>query len=363
MLNRWLLAVPLALAGFVVVPLGRAWLWAGGRGEPWSLSELVLRSLPLYAIVAGLLFVVRRSPRYWARLTFLVSVLWAVVGLAAGLPLVWSVASVVLAWWLVHLAARVLTRQLDEELAASGLTVHVKSRTSRLRVEIGRDRVRLVGMAGPAEPPAALRLAIPFTRLAFVEAGTLASQRTGATWKLPNHANVKLANGPAIRIAGPGQEWLVPVDEPGELAAFIRERASRARMASPGTDPGLPDPSVDERRRARVLLERQNDRVSKNIRAYAGGSHHSYLVAAFLVSPAAVAAALHSGIAPSGRVLGFLLFGALAAGAGWYWWRLERAVRLFEEWPRSSDEPSQTIPDEAATPVSGWSSAYPSGMA
>jgi hypothetical protein len=363
--RRWLGAFPLLLAGFVAVPLGRAALWARADGEPWSWSELALRSLPSYVVIAVLLFVLWRSPRYWARLTFLVSVVWAVVGLFApgsATGLVLSVASVVLAWWLVHFAARVLTRPLDEELAASGLKVHVKSRTSRLRIEVERERVRLVSLGDSGVPPLANRLAIPFARLAFVQAGTLTSQSQGASWKLPNHRDLHLTDGPAIRIAGPGQEWLVPVDEAGQLAEFIRTRAARARIAGPG-EGAERLPPVEERRRARVLLERESDRGSKLIRRYAAGSHHSYLVAAFLTSPAAVAAALAPDIEPVGRVLGTLLFGAISGFAGWHWWRLERAVRLFEEWPRSRDEPSQTIADESATPVSGWSSAYPSGMA
>jgi hypothetical protein len=354
MLNRWLLAVPLVLAGFVVVPLVR----------PGVTPEVAFRIWPLYAIVAVLLFVLWRSPRYWARLTFLVSLPWAVAGLfwpRHELALVWGIASVVLAWWLVHLAARVLTRPLNEELAASGLKVYVKSRTSRLRLEISRDRVRLVGASGMASPHAALRLAIPYGRLAFVQPGTLNTQSPGAAWQLPNKTSVKLSDGPAIRIAGPGQEWLVPVDEPREVAAFIRMRVSQARLAGPGSSAaGMPVPSLEVRQRARVLLGREGDRASKLIRAYAGGGHQTYLVAAFLVAPAAIASLLAPDLEPAGRVVGFLLFGAIAVFSGWHWWRLEQAVRLFEEWPRTKDEPSQTVPSESAAPVTGWSSAYPS---
>lgn len=223
-----------------------------GRGEAMpfrdagmvsSVVTVVERGWFLVALTLVLLVVNRGRPSAWPALMLGLTIPLAIGnvlgppigaervpglrGCLVGNPVLPSVITVALGYGLARLGSRWLTTPLTEFVARSQRELIVRLRGGgRLRLE--RDRLVLVPSGAPATPDRPARLAIPWHAVTLLQSGVVERTDRRAGWQLPNGVRLELPDGPALRIIGPDQQWIIPADDAGQLTTAIRIRASRA---------------------------------------------------------------------------------------------------------------------------------------
>ncbi|MEY8038570.1 hypothetical protein AB8O55_04115 [Saccharopolyspora cebuensis] len=204
--HRRAVAHLLALLGVVALP-GLA-LWAGGvTGARLGLG------MGWIAVAALIWTADLRAPRRWPGWALLAAVAAAI---AAAHPV--ALPGLVLGPVVTGLAARRLTRPLGPDLAERDHEVPVPLRSAGTLL-IGRDRAVLTRRRGH------LRQALPLAELRLAQPGRLAEPER---WPLPGGAVLDLPAGPAVRLVAAGQQWVLPVDEPGLVADVVRRRHTAA---------------------------------------------------------------------------------------------------------------------------------------
>ena len=361
MFLRYLLAAPLLLAAVVGVPSSHKvfssyLFWrdrhdgrfdlAGGFRD--SLTETVVLWPTALALV--LLVVFWWMTTAWPKIALVPSVPAAFGGLVLGLIDGWQhavsgVAAPLAAFGLAWLAARVVTRPVTGDLRRSAVEVAVGLRGGgRLRVQ--SRRLLLDQLPPPVHPASpAGRVAIRFDRISSVEAGVV---HTPAQWRLANTSELTITPGPVLRIIGGGQEWLLPLDDSGDVGLLVSER-STAR-ARPALRPPLEDGSWFH---AKLLwdLAGQEPPV-RNDRKVNHGNRWAALLISALTTPMALYSVYR--ILTDGwyYLVGVLFFGIIAWIATHVWFRQGFVHRLTEENPVS---PLADDPDPRRIPVTGWS--------
>lgn len=392
MLMRWLAAGPLLVGGLLGVPVGLVALsaWVGERAweafaETYDLRALDLAGLiapslrglglgllPYVGLAIVLLVILRESPQHWRRVTFLFTVPTALIcaitmpffSILAGRYLsgtpallaesapAWCGVAVVLGWLLARFAGRMLTRPLASDVARTRFDVLVTARTpgrTKVRLVIGDDRVRLIGLPATRRPRS---LSIAFGRLDYVQPGHLTGTGQGATWQLPNGSALPLSDGQVVRIVGSDQQWLVPVDEDaGALAEFLAER----RSARPLPEPAPPPVDAEWQSAQHTMHVEQQGQKRRAFRA-GSRSRHVFLVAAILIAAGMVMSV--SAAEGWAKLTNALVPGLLSAGLFLFWRKLDRANRLVEEWPREPGAAPWGETDPAKPPVSGWTPGH-----
>ncbi|GAA2969834.1 hypothetical protein [Actinokineospora diospyrosa] len=102
---------------------------------------------------------------------------------------------------------------------------------ARLRVRLGQLLLDLLPRPTAEANGGAGRLVIPFSRLELAHTGEVLEP---FVWPLPNGSAIHVSPGQALRVAGSGQQWLLPVDDAVGAAEFI------ARRVTPTADPVPP---------------------------------------------------------------------------------------------------------------------------
>ena len=145
-------------------------------------------------------------------------------------------AGIVLRWWPVLGLLTVTACPLLARLGAAVLLRPAAWRARsgvQLRVPLGhRGALVLEGhrvVLTPSYPHPLggnVRQAIDLAELVVVQAGTVAEP--GVRWPVPGGRVVDIAPGPALRLVGSGQQWVLGLTDPEPLAAVLRARASGA---------------------------------------------------------------------------------------------------------------------------------------
>ncbi len=218
---RWSLGFPLALLGIVGVPVGL--LLSGGLLPPETdLERYRLVCCALWTALAAAIWLRSlQQPRYWPvwALTsgLATAIIVAVQGL--GLPaLLGPIAGVLLTW----AGRRVLIRPVGTDLAGSRLEIPVRGSNFTLLVQ--RDRIVLKLSAGAG---GAVLQALPLAELTVAQPGRFAGSEV-RWWPVPGARWTRLGRGPVLRLVSGRQQWLLPVEDPRELAAVLRARAAAA---------------------------------------------------------------------------------------------------------------------------------------
>lgn len=359
---RYLVAVPLILLSYVAVPFGHLTLssYLFQRSLPFGneefdfAAEFTEKFADLDGFwpvtVALLLFVVLWwMTAAWPRIALLPSAPIAFVGLLTAKSVeqfVLCVATPLVAWGLAWLAAKVVSWPVTRDVRRSPVEVLIGLRGGgRLRVQSRRLLVdRLPPPRHPSSPVG--RVAIRFDRIGHVEAGTVISP---AQWRFGNTSELTITPGPALRIIGGGQEWLLPVDDVDTTMRLVLERA-RARAKAD------PRPPVDSTRWAeakRLWDLGPSQPMRPNQKKVRHGTHHMMLVLSVLTAAMAGYSVFRAFSGSWSFVFGALFFGGISYGTARGWASLGAAVKLAEENPHS---PLADDPDPRRIPVTGWSS-------
>lgn len=377
MVLRPLLAAPLLALGYLGVPVAVMvaddWAWSRRRRELYGSPSDDVPGFSLDGAFRDALGDLVGS--YWwpvplALLLFAANwwrtTLWPWIALVPAVPLfVASIASpgletlfaalgVAAAWGLALPAGKVATRPVTPRVAGSAFEVAFTARGGTRLLAQSR-RLVVDRLLAPNDPKTPLwRLAIPYDRITLVEAGEVVGNPT--TWELPNSSVVPLSPGPALRVVGGGQQWLLPLDDAADVVEVVARRvAARAR---PGQQP---TPDGGAWRVARAAWECGSPQPRPGVwpatrqRAKAPHVRHLRIVgAALMLGMAALSIAELVADGGTGYLVGGLLFGVLGAIAAVTWRRFERALRIAEENPRPPDAPGWGETRPGAAPVAGW---------
>ncbi|MBF6236932.1 hypothetical protein IU474_07555 [Nocardia otitidiscaviarum] len=349
-LARWSTAVAL-LAAAAAVLLGRLLIADYAREvadatRPWRSSmrygSVELAGLLWPWLVAALvaLVAVRHSPQLWARVSLVASV---PVGLLTAVPPlgssglrggervfasaapVLSAVAVAAIFLLVGGAGRALTRPLAADIVDSAVRLRFRLRDAgRTRFVIAGDLVRLLRPrpvhATQRRAPELNHLAIPFARIESVTVVHLDGARD--SHPLPNGTALPLSEGPAVRVVGAGQEWLLPLDEAEAVASLLRARIRACSRTS--------DPAPTSAQWQAAMRQRESIRASGTGKGSRAPSYYRLGTILFTALTVASFVANESWV---GKVAGAFFFGLGALGCGVAWSNAADAVRLAEQWP------------------------------
>ncbi|WP_394613706.1 hypothetical protein JNUCC0626_27825 [Lentzea sp. JNUCC 0626] len=315
---RWLLGAALALTGTVVLPVV-ALLLVPGRTWPAM----------AFAGVAGVVWVLNRNvPHVWGRVAFLavpVSVFW----LIGTRNFVWIPVLLVLCPLLGHLGARMF--RLGADL---GRTVEVEV-PLRNGTTLYVQRDRLVHKLNRSYDGGVYPQAVWLGDLTVVQPGTAPDE----PWRVPGGVPLRLGGGPMVRLVARPQQWLLPLDQAGELAELIR-----SRQGAPSR-PGVA--SVEEWRDLHQwAVRRTTGTYNGNFRTTGIGWR---LWSAAIAGSFAWMLLTTGPMVWIGGVIAVLTAGLLAD-----WWRVRGRMRLAEHnvLPPGSPDWGETRADHA--PIPGW---------
>jgi hypothetical protein len=271
---RWVAAVPLLALALVVVPIAEEVVWAWGFhvSVPDSFYVLIPREKfdvvaetqetafsgsmsVLLALLVGLGVFNWARPFNWRWIALAGTAPFAVLKSVAELVdldskfgdakvrLAWyaggGVVASVVAFGAAALAAFVLSRPLRTDIVRSGIDLTFRTRDGA-HLRIRGHSLMLDMLRWPADEGSSMRLSIPFDALTVIQPGTLDDQDT--VWPLPNGSTLALSAGPALRVVGSNQQWVVPVADPARVAKVVRERARVRGGAPPPVPVGDPPP-------------------------------------------------------------------------------------------------------------------------
>ncbi|MFE9575143.1 hypothetical protein ACFYO1_02055 [Nocardia sp. NPDC006044] len=219
--------------GFVVAPLATAqavrWVWSrhlliappsyhGGFRILWTPALLGACAVPSAIGVLAVL-VYRYRPGVWWRLVLIACGPVVLISLIHVATTVAALGILAVAMALVALAARILTYPLASDVLGSRQTVHVRTRGPR-RLRLLHDRLEL------SDPDGTWSFA--YRDCESVAADEIHALNSPA---VTTRGFFDLASGPAIRVAGHGNDWLVPVVDAEAARSIVdaRVRAGRAR--------------------------------------------------------------------------------------------------------------------------------------
>lgn len=250
---RWCLAVPLLLLATALPVVGQAVMSAfasvafaerfgfGDDPDPTFAQEFTdkLGGMAYAALVAAvvlLVFLARRTTfALWPKACLWLAV-WALVpgvllgatlgsrgsllpNLALGAGLVW------LNYLLGRLTLWRLSSPVALDLVPSELEIPYRVPDSKARLRVRRDRLMLDRLDGGKGK---VRKEILWAELSAVRLEHVGSP---VTWQASSGTSVDVPPGPALRVRGGEENWLIPIPEPlGEdLATFITLRAEHHR--------------------------------------------------------------------------------------------------------------------------------------
>lgn len=368
----------LALAAFRA-QFGRSAAYSvldGGVAE--QLGVLVQRGWSLLVLTAVLLVLNRNRPTVWPLLTLLVTVPLGVThsmgqpigaervpGLAGdivGNPVLPSLLVVAVGYVLAWVGAHRLTTPLTADVARSELELIVPLRGGG-RVRLQHDRLVLLPSRAPSLPDRPARLAIPWRAITLVQPGQITAGAQRAEWLLPNGVTLPLPPGPALRIIGAGQQWVIPVDDDGRLTAAIRLRAARSATTRPPHDGQAHRAEITptQWRHVRDLVAAEHRRQRHNpMRGLLAGRFDFMLTVGLLWL-------LLAGLSLPGMVedwtpvylLAAVVFGLLALLVLRRWHTVSTGVALFEANPREPAAPPWGETDPAEPPAPEWTTGRP----
>ncbi|MFD5826946.1 hypothetical protein [Lentzea sp. NPDC060358] len=283
----------------------------------------------------------------WPRISLLPSVPTAFVGLVTGTgwAIALGVALPLVSWGLARLAARIVSRPISGDVRRSAVEVLIGLRGGgRLRVQSRRLLLDRLPPPRYRESPVG-RVAIPFDRIGHVEAGVVDAP---AQWRFGNTSELTITPGPALRVIGSGQEWLVPVDDVDAALRLVVERA-QAR-AKPEPRPPLESARWASAKKLWDLGEAQLSQTGQ--RKVRHGGHHVLLVLSVLTVAMTGYSVFRVFTDGWGFLFGALFFGAISYGTGRAWVSAGATQKLAEENPCS---PLADDPDPRHRPITGWS--------
>ncbi|HSL07027.1 MAG TPA: hypothetical protein VK887_03520 [Pseudonocardiaceae bacterium] len=342
MTARWGLGFSLALLGIVGVPVGL--LLSGGLLPPETdLARYRLAFCALWtALAAGIWLRSVQQPRYWPVWALTSGLATAIIVAVHGLglsALLGPVVGVLLTW----AGRRVLIRPVGTDLAGSRLEIPLRlPGGATLLVQRDRMVLKVPGGAGGVVPQA-----LALGELALAQPGQFAGNEV-RWWPLPG-ARMRIRRGPVLRLVSGRQQWLLPVDDPRELAAIIRARA--------GTVSHLGTPLTLERwheLQAWAARQLTTDRRSGGLRQRTVGFRLAvafplaFLGTGLFNESIARGASLGSGTVVATAAL------ATAAALVADWVRVRRRLRVAADHalPPGSPDWGELRPDHA--PLGGW---------
>ncbi|MFJ8963382.1 hypothetical protein ACIRG5_28755 [Lentzea sp. NPDC102401] len=202
---RWLVGATLALAGTVALPAAAL---ITTPGVPWVATA--------FAGVAGVVWLLNRNvPRTWGRLALLpvpMSVLWL---LGKG-GYVWIPVLLVLCPLLGHLGGRMF--RLGAHLGHK-VEVRVPLRNGA-SLYVQRDR--LVHKLNKSHDGGVHPQAMWLGDVTLVQPGTSPDSEM---WRVPGGIEMLVGKSPMLRLVAGPQQWILPVEQPGEVAELIRSRS------------------------------------------------------------------------------------------------------------------------------------------
>lgn len=232
-----------------------------------------------------------------------------IIGLIDGWENAASAATAPLAaWGLAWLAGRVVSRPVTGDVRRSAVEVGIGLRGGgRLRVQ--SRRLLLDKLPPPTHPMSPIgRVAIRFDRIRSVEAGVV---HTLAQWRLANTSELTIMPGPALRIIGGGQEWLLPIDDAAETDRFVSARVKV--RATPD-----PRPPLESGRwfHAKLLWELAGQEPPvRNTRTVNHGNRWAALIISALTTPMALFSLYRIFTDGWGYLVGVIFFGLIAPGS------------------------------------------------
>jgi hypothetical protein len=317
---RWLVGTALALIGTVVLP---AVALITTPGVPWI--------APVFAGVAGVVWVLNRNvPRVWGRVALL-SVPMSVLWLISKGGYVWVPVLLVLCPALGHLGGRMF--RLGANLGRN-VEVRVPLR-SGASLYVQRDR--LVHKLNKSHEGGVHPQAMWLGDLTLVQPGT---SRDVEPWQVPGGLTTRVGGASLLRLVARPQQWILPVDQAGELAELIR-----SRQGVPAAPSAM---SVEEWRDLRQWAVRRTTGSDRGNYKTVGIGWRLF-AAAFTGSFAWMFLSLGSAVWV-GTVITVPLTAWLLAD----WWRVRNRMRLAEHnvLPPGSRDWGETRPDHA--PIPGW---------
>lgn len=234
------------------------------------------------------------------------------------------------------------------DLAGGPWTLRIPLRApGRGRLVLEDDRV----VVEHRQRAGAGRVAIPWRRLLFVQAGTFDGGAEPSRWPLPDGATLALGTGPALRVVADNQQWLVPLGQPSGVAGLVSRRArARAATATAGAHDLPLRQWIDRSREARSAR-----REPVRTRLFSGGVR-GYLTGWLL--GAALTALIVAGAVTGGRPellwIGVPLLGIPTVLAFVLWRMTRTAARQAELYPLPPGFGpwGETRPGHA--PLPGW---------
>jgi hypothetical protein len=275
-------------------------------------------------------------------------------------------AGIVLRWWPVLALLTVLACPLVARLGAAVLLRPAAWRARsgvQLRVplghggELGVEGRRVVLSPSYPHPGGGnVRQAIDLAELVVVQAGTVAEP--GLRWPVPGGRVVDVAPGPALRLVGGGQQWVLGLADPEPLAEVLRARAGRATPRRVGLES---DAWRHEQVRATAISTGTSWRTSpyatrthplqnSSRRWVRAGSAATAFVAVGVGVAVVAAGSVADLVAQSWLLLGFLPgLAAIGWGVG-----TDRRLRPAEDNPLPVGAPPWGDPRPDHAPVPGW---------
>lgn len=296
-----------------------------GTGRPW-----------VWLAVAALLLVIwRRDPHRWSVPALLTGIplpylshaiyrpgvaeldgAWGLIGTAPTLLVV--AVTTALTVGVARLGAHLLTRPLGADVAQSQVTIPLPARDGAPELRLRHDRLVL------ATRP---ELTLPWPSITLVQAGILTHD---TEWVEPRGRTLTLSAGPALRVAGAEQQWVVGVAD----AAVAQRLVEHRRRVRGGDAPHPPDPER-WRAAARVVGQDQERQSRMWLWSLAGASPHFLLIGGSLCLVLAAVSVLtipDPDWKPS-YLLGTAFYGGFGSIALYLGLRLRSAWRLLSRWP------------------------------
>ncbi|WNV91121.1 hypothetical protein [Umezawaea sp. Da 62-37] len=322
--TRWLIAVPLALAGVAGLPL----------------ALLLTTSAPVSFLAwIGVAVVVwlcnLRVPRVWGRVAF-VPVPMTLFWLAGNKH--WLLAlALVLCPVLGRLAGAVFTKWRGTDLGASAVEVPFHSKNGE-RLFVQRDTA-VLHMSGGQE---VLPYTVSLADVELAQTGVHSGGEKTSWWHSPGGVVTPIWRTPVLRVVAGRQQWLVTLVEARLAAELIRARAATAAPA--------PADALDLAEWYRLRTWGSAKGRNKLLRVFLGrhGIGGRLVLAAWMGSFAFMLLPF-----PGARVPG-LVTAVLALAALADWARIRPGLRRAERHPLPPDSPDwgETRPDHA--PVLGY---------
>lgn len=314
--------VELALTDLAATERGIGWAWVGVGALCWALMRGTPRRWPGCALVSGL---------YPALMTLADGLWWlAPIAVALGVLAVLG-------------AGRVLVTPPHPDLGDGEMELMVAVRSGHVLL-LGRDRLML-RLRRPR--PHTLPHGLPMGCIDLVQPGELTE---ASRYPMPGEPAATIPPGPALRITGCGQQWLLGVDDPMTLAEIVRRRCVRVGPAShPVADP---TPVVDplQWRELRAWASRIRTGWQRDSRWGKTRTPDRWVWTAL---PLAVGGSMTVAEGGSTTVAGAVLFALAMAIVARYAWIRPR-MRRAENQPLEPGSPpwGEQRPDHA--PVRGW---------